>query len=370
MYRLLSCLVLLLFLSGKGNAQENHFLTFKVNPSQQKSMDFSISQVWDARLDQSSCGHFFDANLKRQIPIQMKGGLEKGIHQLFTQLYDYSGDRQVCMVVREFWMPSWGVAEEVVQLNALYDFYLQQDGRYQKLLRVDQHQENMGANPQKIQGQNTKRSLQEAIGQLAESNWSVSETPWQTKEEIMAESQDFSITKASSLTPGIYLSFQEFRQNKPSIQGVNIQIKAKDQDIISKREVQFKGLGAQGRVKNFSKSIWGFCDGERVYINNWLVFQDASFSPLQSLGSYCPFIGRESAYEMVGSSMGTLMNRTPAKRAYAFDATKGQAHLLDEERIALILKGKGNLFHQYQQERDQENPRTKMWYVSAISKQQ
>ncbi len=68
--------------------------------------------------------------------------------------------------------------------------------------------------------------------------------------------------------------------------------------------------------------------------------------------------------------MGTLVNETPAKRAYVFDATRGQAYLLDEERIEAILSGRGNLLHQYRQERDPQNPRTKIWYISAATQDQ
>src|SRR5262249_24697942 len=80
------------------------------------------------------------------------------------------------------------------------------------------------------------------------------------REDIIQFNQsrfELPITGSPILTPGAYASFQEFRNNAPSIQ--NFEVHQQNEDHL------LYITNANG-PSQYSREAWGYCDGKTVYI--------------------------------------------------------------------------------------------------------
>jgi hypothetical protein len=68
---------------------------------------------------------------------------------------------------------------------------------------------------------------------------------------------DAPITGNTSLTPGVYANFDEFRNNAPSIRNYEIRVEKKDR-LLYIRE--------PGGAALYSHGAWGYCDGKEIFV--------------------------------------------------------------------------------------------------------
>jgi len=89
---------------------------------------------------------------------------------------------------------------------------------------------------------------------------------------------DAVITNHPSLTPGVYASFEEFRNNTPSIPHFEIRLEKKEQLLYIQ--------DANGSFY-YSHDAWGYCDGRSVFI-----MRDGTLYPLWKEGNAFYFLGQ------------------------------------------------------------------------------
>jgi hypothetical protein len=89
---------------------------------------------------------------------------------------------------------------------------------------------------------------------------------------------DAPITGANSLTPGVYTSFEEFKNNNPSILHFEIQLEKKEQLLYIQ--------DANGSFY-YSHDAWGYCDGKSTFI-----MRDGKLHQLWKEGNAFYFLGQ------------------------------------------------------------------------------
>lgn len=361
--------LLLFFYSFWCIAQEQYTFEIKPKPGKKEVVNFSILETIDARIFTKNCGFVPNKNGTELIPAVFDGGLENAFDKFLPHIFDYTDStHQITLVVREFHISETNTNIEHGQFSILLDFYLVKEGKYTRLLRFDDFQSTTGFNVTKSHCNNLIKSIQSAGRKLASINWQEqienSENLVNSRSDLLQATNDFAILKSTTYQAGIYQSFVEFINNSPSITDVEITIKkAKSEEYLSKKEVTFKNLPNDLSTADLSKTMWGFSDGENIYINNWAVSQDFSYSRFNTLGKFCLFIGKESM--AVGNRL-TARNST-AKKTYIFDTQKGQAYLLNDQYLSTILQLNSSLLHRYQQESDKKNPNTQIWYAKELN---
>lgn len=345
-------------------AQEKYY--FELPLKGQEKVNFTIAEVLDARIFQDHCGFVPQENTEQLVPASFAGGLEKGLTEVLPKVFEFGGEKQVCLVVREFHISETNPKSEFGEMQFFLDFYLMRGGQYQHLLHFDDLQVTSGFKIAKSHCANIVKSLQGAgktLHDYLDKGVRDTEAKWLSKKAVLGVGQDYKMAKASLIRPGIYRSFLEFRANQPSISEIDIVLKkSKSAELLTKKEVSFKNLPDGLSENDLYKQMWGFSDGEHIYINNWAVFQESSFSRLHSIGRFCPFLGKEN----IGRT-NRMVSKDVPKKAYVFDAHRGQAYLLDEAYLDNILKMSSALGHRYKQERDRKNINTKIWYARELN---
>ncbi|MCR6637911.1 MAG: hypothetical protein NVV82_02655 [Sporocytophaga sp.] len=153
------------------------------------------------------------------------------------------------------------------------------------------------------------------------------------------------IFKDSSKVEGLYLSFSEFKNNKPSIK---CKVRAKESKTIHgffESYVQYK-MRIEDSTDVKMKQIWGFCDGKDVYKAEGLSFSkyDHIFNKLELLGKYSYFNTVSTSYLHNPGGAGSTVNRlTP----YVLNINNGLEYELNRESIEEILKRDEQLFAEY-----------------------
>lgn len=160
------------------------------------------------------------------------------------------------------------------------------------------------------------------------------------------------IIKDSIKVEGIYFSFSEFKNNKPS---VKCQVRAKETNTVHgffENYIQYK-MRIEDTIKVKIKEVWGFCDGKDVYRAEGLSFTkyDHIFNKMELLGKYSYYNTASTTYMSAPSGGGSTVNRlTP----YLLNMNNGFDYELDKEEIEEILKKDEQLFAEYKADKQRK----------------
>lgn len=167
----------------------------------------------------------------------------------------------------------------------------------------------------------------------------------------------------SSLVQGIYMSFEEFKQNNPSIKVKVTAVTKKTAGLFDDEGTEFM-LGTVDNKKDFNvNKVWGFSDGESVFIRKGynLIKSGHVYNKIESFGRYCFYLGstRTSGAPIVNEATGTVTSTSRKEIAeYIIDLNTGKAEVIkqrmaekilekDPEILALYIKDKSNSIGHY-----------------------
>lgn len=150
---------------------------------------------------------------------------------------------------------------------------------------------------------------------------------------------------------GIYKTYQEFLDNKPSITKpfalmVDTSIDDERHDTVF-RKPAYRYLDKKKRVKD----VWGLCDSGVVYVN-----LNNAFAPMTYIGKY-PFIvfNEKNKYEggafletQVLSAVDILLS--PRRKQLIYFKEKGEAIIATDQSIAWLLRKEKDLVDAFNKE--------------------
>jgi len=178
---------------------------------------------------------------------------------------------------------------------------------------------------------------------------------------LNANSQSLMPNDTSGLKKGIYKNYDEFKHNNPSLP-LNFSLISFSEtygffDANSINRYRLLGLSQE------RDSIWGFCDGENVYVN-YSYYEDILFSKGLTfdklvLGRYC--YAECISYFYGGGTIGRLLIR------FAIDFNTGQAIRLNNNGvIKKLLKNDPELLQQFKNDDDKRDRYS--YYLQEYSK--
>ena len=146
---------------------------------------------------------------------------------------------------------------------------------------------------------------------------------------------------------GIYLTFQEFKSNLPSVVDFSVGNPAV---LTAFLDYQLYQLNGDGTKRKFNKEFWGFCKGDSIFIN----LQDrnperknTTFAYLESVGKYCAFEkGPGSTSMFMGTSSG-YSSSNDRDSDVAFDIESGKFFPLNSKFLKQLVEQNPELKEQF-----------------------
>jgi len=145
-------------------------------------------------------------------------------------------------------------------------------------------------------------------------------------------SQKLIVDDTLNMKKGIYKTFDEFKENAPSI--------PLEYEIIKVNDLAYQ-LKIDQEKTNFFGGIWGFCDGNKVYINIDFDMSGRNrfrphsyFGVLQNIGIYCYFPFPQVAY----TNLSAMIINGSKPLPYVVDFNNGKLLCLNCDMNAGFLK--------------------------------
>ena len=165
-----------------------------------------------------------------------------------------------------------------------------------------------------------EKNLSDLLINLADSaSWVARDKQGKGRQITRQQINDFNRTRFTSpfdnttaYTRGVYMSFEEFRNNAPSILDFEIRMENKDQQSLYIKDASGESI--------FSRTAWGYCDGKSVFI-----MRDGVLCPAWKEGSafyfYAFSIAEKPvyAYDMRGNPISKTYTRDKERTIYTID---------------------------------------------------
>ena len=270
------------------NIKKFHKTVISINsPEDYISIPIHSISVVDERPDSSAIGLYQLFKLEPRFIVTQAGFHTETDQYIKKYVHCSKSDScSVVMVLRKFWISTnvhkydgslmWDLEEDTskginVSLFANIEFYLFKDSGYYALYRFDSTFSADIKKPINIAGINTaankqksyvgllvQEALETSLSKLETMDWkknaAVSSKRKFTWPEIVAHEHkvfDIPVLKDSLLVPGVYLTFEEFKSNSPSVTHFEV-TKDKLNDFIYVKQ-------SDGRQVPLS-DVWGYCD--------------------------------------------------------------------------------------------------------------
>ncbi|MEJ8820335.1 hypothetical protein [Lacibacter sp. H407] len=240
-------------------------------------LPYKAIHVTDKRADTSFIGFYAFNQPKSRTKnyLVLKNGHTKSFTHFFTSAskLDPTAKTELLIVIRKFWL-SKEIEHKAINettkkeeppfvpgIITRFEFYAKNETMYVPLLRFDSTFKWLNSQKQDEDLFITS-ALATALQKLAEIDPEIklSSGIKKTFDEIELFSKiNIPVLSAKTLKKGIYSSYDEFRNNNPSIPDFEIRKDSKSSLLIAK--------DANGQEYP-ARKIWGFCDGEKVFIKS------------------------------------------------------------------------------------------------------
>ena len=167
------------------------------------------------------------------------------------------------------------------------------------------------------------------------------------------------------LEVGIYNSFYNFVNNQPLPAQIRVEkfptndpMYAHEEEsssidnrkYVSSNQIAFLPgikIKKRGYVK---RNMWGFYDGQYVYINskNYAQTNVTRYSRILHFGRYCYFYGATDIYKKTAGTIGGLVGTLPLGHFYLLDMESGKIYKLDKTTVEEILAEYPDLHRRFQ----------------------
>jgi hypothetical protein len=165
---------------------------------------------------------------------------------------------------------------------------------------------------------------------------------------------------------GFYSNFREFQTNNPSIK-VEFKMSKIEESGNEYERIEFKDSTFDYRI--LLDIIYGFSDGQNIYIKRKISGMIYTFIPIQTLGRYC-YVGQK--YDKQGVpiilpfAVGILS--VPYKQDYIFNISSGNEHPLNDETMQLILASDKELLEVYLSQPPERREDMKLYWLNEFNK--
>ncbi|WP_324671762.1 hypothetical protein [Hymenobacter sp. GOD-10R] len=256
-----------------------------------------IAQVVDLRLNQNNIGWVQGGMYENRILANFRHDFKQELTSFAQAASPRKANAQpILMCVRELQVAEHAKqTQQTASAELVIDYLYQQNNGYHLIAHTaDAVTTKRLYDITAYHEYNLTKVLNQSLAKLASINLEqmVATTPTMTWEEVLGSAissqASYPIMVDSLLRPGVYLTFQEFRNNAPSLAGT-----------IEVEQAPLQGNGwaasyqaiphlrnADGRRTSVSNKVWGFCDGKQFYIRH-----DRAYFPLRRRADAFTFLG-------------------------------------------------------------------------------
>ncbi len=287
-------LTITLSLSGQKNHQKafnpEGFSTsiIKLNaPKSPKlvSLSFSGLEVYDKRNDSSFAGFYktkYSSNKSWVTILKTEKATSTSVYSfLEPQIsFDRQSNYRLVLLIRKLWLSKEIENTEVRDHNikmqkallpgiiTCFEFYAKQGELLTPLMRFDTTILHHNPNLSLIDEELLQATLTSAIEKLSKTNYRQKiETgrtySWLHVDSVSTRSKHIDVLHTTSFKKGVYLTYDDFKNNRPSIHDFEIKKSDYSHTLFVKDE-----QGNQYPVRK----IWGFSDGENLFIKSADIF--------------------------------------------------------------------------------------------------
>lgn len=136
------------------------------------------------------------------------------------------------------------------------------------------------------------------------------------------KSREDYVVFASPLNKGAYRNFKEFKYNSPSIT---------ENFTFDGKRLRFPD-SLSNSLKTIKNEIWGFCDGEKIYINH------NGYNEITMLGRYCYFTDEGFRIANVVSGGIPMPVPTPYNHEIIINFNTGKTFILNKKLLEQIFE--------------------------------
>jgi len=283
---------------------------------------FQIADVVDVRNDSATIGLVHVGATNRVEIARLAGGCANAILK-YIQLVAPMQTRgtRVAMVIKDLRISEdILMVREMARLHVAYEFYDVDAPNMPLIFNFTHDFEEQSFDVTSKHEANIRRSVREALRGLTTifEKGEVRPLP----EPQMSASGSYAIVEVDTPARGVYRSFEEFRDNKPSITDFEV----RERNHPTARKWGAAGLQpchADGTLTPFEDSLWGFSDGGKIYIK-----QGREYFELTRRGSTWTFYGYRTA--------GTGNTQNVARRtAFGMASNSGNSHTATLNQVDL-----------------------------------
>ncbi|WP_143774213.1 hypothetical protein [Niastella vici] len=159
----------------------------------------------------------------------------------------------------------------------------------------------------------------------------------------------------------VFLSFEEFKNNTPSIHPIHIFLEQTAED-----EYTLKYQDSTGNTEKYKRSVWGFSDSEDVYIR-----YNKHYAKFMAIGRICVFkYLQESQTQWSASQPGFASVRYKTKeveKSYILDVNTGDIITLKVSAVKKLIADDTELLAEYDQLPEYNQERDKLTYITKYN---
>ncbi|AII51028.1 hypothetical protein [Hymenobacter sp. APR13] len=291
---------------------------------------FHFDKLVDARPDRTSIGSVHRGLDNHLVPATLGGSLETELTPMLRQALP-AGPATRPLVVRIYTL---AVHETITAMSETGSAEVEMDfleatgpDTYRLLLSVSELVEGKGLDVTSKHPDNIRRALQQGLQRLAAAVPPAS-APTLTWAQVLAGEEGalprFPV-QTQPLQRGIYRSFEEFRQNAPTLTAGPFELQRK-----TRKGAQWAGTEeveawylhlSDDQPRRLVRGAWGLSDGQNAYI-----FFQGRYLPLQAADKYYSFTGHRQpdlnnvvAGAVVGGLMGAALATSGTNQPQAYE---------------------------------------------------
>lgn len=249
------------------------------------SLSFSGLEVYDQRNDSSLLGFYKTKYSRNKSWVTILKTVNPTPNAVYSFLesqiaYDNQSSPRLVLLIRKLWLSKEIENTEARDHNikmqkallpgiiTCFEFYAKQGELLTPLMRFDTTILHHNPNLTLIGEELLQTTLTSAIDKLSKTNYRQKiETgrtySWLQVDSFSTRSKHIEILQTTSFKKGVYLTFDDFKNNRPSIQDFEIKKSEFSHTLFVKDE-----QGNQYPVRK----IWGFSDGENLFIKSADIF--------------------------------------------------------------------------------------------------
>jgi hypothetical protein len=154
----------------------------------------------------------------------------------------------------------------------------------------------------------------------------------------------------------VFLNFEEFRNNTPSIHPINIFLEQTGED---KYTLKYQ-VDSAGNTEKFNKRIWGFSDSNNVYIKH-----NNHYAKFMAVGRICVFkYFQEEKSGWTGTGTQRSYYKTQEhERSYILDVNTGNKFTLKASAVKKLISDDPELLAEFNQLPAYNQERDKLTYI-------